>query len=122
MPNTSRIGPLLASENIKRDYKSDFKEDVRIDWKVDFPIAADAAFTADVLTGVAPLSVAFTSQTTGTMDTYAWDFGDGTDVDTTAAPTHVYAVEGTYTVVLTVAGKGGTNVETKVDYIDVVVA
>lgn len=38
-------------------------------------------------------------------DTYNWDFGDGSSNNgTTAAPSHVYARAGTYTVTLTVSG------------------
>jgi PKD repeat protein len=59
------------------------------------------------------LSVAFdgsaSSDTDGTIASYAWDFGDGSPVDTTtgATPTHPYAAAGTYTVTLAVTDNGG---------------
>lgn len=42
----------------------------------------------------------------GTIQSYAWDFGDGTS-GTGAAPTHTYASAGTFTVSLTVTDDSG---------------
>jgi PKD repeat protein len=39
--------------------------------------------------------------------TYSWDFGDGTDPSSSAAPVHVYADNGTYDVCLTVTDPEG---------------
>src|SRR4051812_35250887 len=45
--------------------------------------------------GAAPLSVAFSSAGTfdpeGTALTYSWNFGDGSPLDTSTSPTHIYA-------------------------------
>jgi len=54
----------------------------------------------------------------GTIDSYEWDFGD-TGTGSEQEPTHVYTDPGTYTVSLTVVGPGGTDTETKTDYISV---
>ncbi|MCU0513924.1 MAG: PKD domain-containing protein, partial [Anaerolineae bacterium] len=70
-----------------------------------------ASFTVDVSSGTAPLAVAFTNTSTGTIDSLAWDFnGDGT-ADATAGNTQsfTYSAEGTYTVSLTVTNAGGSN-------------
>jgi PKD repeat protein len=56
-----------------------------------------------------PLTVQFTSQSTGEITNYTWDFGDGTPNSNEQNPTHTYARPGTYTVTLTVAGPGGQN-------------
>ncbi|RYY64302.1 MAG: PKD domain-containing protein, partial [Chitinophagaceae bacterium] len=48
-----------------------------------------------------PFTVNFTNQSTGTGNTYAWDFGDG-GTSTQASPSHTYTTAGTYTVTLTV--------------------
>ena len=83
------------------------------------PVAAPTAnFTATPVSGTAPLTVNFTSTSSGTIDTYAWDFGDGT-TSTVANPSKVYSVPGTYTVVLTVTGPGGSNTITKGNVITV---
>ena len=75
-----------------------------------------AAFTADVTSGGAPLKVAFTSQSSGPIDSRLWDFGDGT---TSSYGTHIYKTPGVYTVSLTLTGPGGTNTETKTNYVSI---
>jgi PKD repeat protein len=83
------------------------------------PTAAPAAnFTANTTSGAAPLSVAFTSTSTGSITGYSWNFGDGT-ASTSANPTHAYSAAGTYNVTLTVSGPGGTTTVTKTGFITV---
>lgn len=50
--------------------------------------------------GVAPLSVTFTDESSGSPDTWLWDFGDG-NTSSLQHPTHNYAVAGVYDVCLT---------------------
>jgi PKD repeat protein len=47
------------------------------------------------------------SNTTANAATYLWDFGDG-NTSTAASPVHTYAIDGTYTVVLTATNNCGT--------------
>ena len=83
------------------------------------PVAAPTAnFTATPVSGTAPLTVNFTSTSSGTIDTYTWDFGDGT-TSTVPNPSKVYSTPGTYSVVLTVTGPGGSNTITKGNVITV---
>ncbi len=82
------------------------------------PGAPTANFTASPTSGCAPLTVNFTDQSTGDITSWSWDFGDGT-TSTEQNPTHTYNSAGTYTVSLTVTGPGGSDTETKVDYITV---
>ncbi|MHB8972525.1 MAG: PKD domain-containing protein [Pirellulaceae bacterium] len=49
----------------------------------------------------------YTDSGTLAEHTIQWDFGDGTNVDGTLTPTHVYADNGTYSVKLTVTDGGG---------------
>ncbi len=79
-----------------------------------------AKFQALPLAGPAPLDVQFLSTSIGLIDTYQWDFGDSSTSDE-RDPQHEYASPGTYTVSLTVFGPGGSDTETKVDFVQVTV-
>ncbi|MFT5461990.1 MAG: PKD repeat protein [Planctomycetota bacterium] len=92
-----------------------------VETKVDYilattPPAPVADFSADVTVGSVPLSVQFSDLTTGQVDTWGWDFGDGGS-STLANPTYIFATIGTYTVTLSSTGLGGSDIETKVAYI-----
>jgi PKD repeat protein len=75
-----------------------------------------ADFSADPITGEAPLQVNFSNLTSGEVDQYDWDFGDG-GVSQDENPLHTYVSAGNYTVSLKASGPGGVDQETKVDYI-----
>jgi PKD repeat protein len=79
-------------------------------------LAPVAGFTGAPTCGVAPLVVAFTDTSTGTITSRAWDFGDG-HTSTNEHPVNTYANAGTYTVSLTAVGPGGTNFLARADYI-----
>ncbi len=88
------------------------------------PAAAFGASATDVVAGQD--IVTFTDNSTGDIDSWAWDFGDNTTVTWSAAtrPTggtvsHTYTDGGTYTVSLTVTNAAGSDVETKTGYITV---
>ena len=80
--------------------------------------APTADFSANQTTGSAPLTVGFSDQSSGSVNTWAWSFGDG-GVSSTASPSHTYTNAGTYSVSLTVTGPGGSNTTTKTNYITV---
>ena len=77
-------------------------------------------FQADVVTGLAPLTVNFT-ELANNETSYQWDFdNDGTTDDTSPNPSFTFTSEGTYTVSLTVSDAGGSmETETKDAYITV---
>jgi PKD repeat protein len=83
---------------------------------VSAPAAPVAQFTGSPTSGTAPLTANFTNTSTGTISSYAWTFGDG-GTSTAANPSHVYAAAGTYTVALTVTGPGGTDTQTRSNYV-----
>ncbi len=84
-----------------------------------------AEFSASVVTGSPPLTVAFKdvseiSSPTGDIITgWFWDFGDG-KTSTSRSPAHVYSQAGIYTVALTVtSGLGAQDTEVKTGVIRV---
>ncbi|MBD3376443.1 DUF4038 domain-containing protein [candidate division KSB1 bacterium] len=79
----------------------------------------DPDFTADPLSGIAPLRVEFTDQTIGKVETWAWDFGDGSPNGNDTHPAHSYQDPGDYTVTLTVTGPAGSESISKQHYIHV---
>ncbi len=77
-----------------------------------------ACFEPSRSTGTAPLAVTFESKcSTGAVDTYSWDFGDGETSDV-RKPAHTFENAGTYSVTLEVSDDKN-NVNT---YSDVIVA
>ncbi len=52
--------------------------------------------------GCAPLTVNFANHTLNGLS-FRWDYGDGSVIDTTFSPTHIFTASGVYTVTLTAA-------------------
>ncbi|MBC8471119.1 MAG: PKD domain-containing protein [Planctomycetes bacterium] len=77
-----------------------------------------ANFTGTPRSGNSPLVVQFTGTSTGNITSRLWNFGDGT-TSTERNPIHTYRFRNTsdFTVSLTVTGLGGTDTETKTNYI-----
>jgi PKD repeat protein len=82
--------------------------------------SATADFTANGATGLCPLDVQFTDQSTGDVAEWLWDFGDGA-TSTEQNPIHTYTSAGVYTVSLTVTDslRTGGDTRTRADYIAV---
>jgi DNA-binding beta-propeller fold protein YncE len=81
------------------------------------PMPVVAYFSASPKSGSAPLRVSFSDNSIGATS-WSWDFGDGS-TSTVQNPSHAYQELGSYTVSLTVSGAGGSDTETKTDYINV---
>jgi PKD repeat protein len=77
-----------------------------------------ADFSGTPLTGGSPLTVNFTDTSTHGPTGWSWTFGD-TGTSTTQDPSHQYTKPGRYTVALTASNIGGSDGETKTDYITV---
>jgi subtilisin family serine protease len=77
-----------------------------------------AEFGGTPTTGCPGMSVNFTDQSTGTVTSWSWDFGDGGS-STLQNPSHVYAAPGTYAVSLTANGPACNDTETKSGYLTV---
>ena len=77
-----------------------------------------AEFTADKTTIFEGQSVQFSDTSVNNPTSWSWDFGDGGN-STDQNPSHTYIPPGTYTVTLTATNAAGSDTETKVDYITV---
>lgn len=83
------------------------------------PVPPTAGFSGTPRSGVVPLSVQFTDQSTaGTyaINSRSWSFGDGA-TSTAQNPSHTYAAAGSYDVTLTVTTEAGTDSDTKPAYV-----
>jgi C1A family cysteine protease/PKD repeat protein len=82
-----------------------------------------ATFTANLTSGKAPLSVQFTSTTTGNPTDYYWIFEPSTSSDWNShqavTARHTFTKPGKYTVSLMVTNGAGSNTVTKTNYITV---
>lgn len=101
-------------------YFSDLYQDVDYQTPIDpganvlrIRFAGEAAFSADVTEGPAPLTVHFTDEATVPSPTeYLWVFGDGA-TSTEHNPTHVYTREGVFSVRRRVTGAAGAVIHQK---------
>lgn len=94
----------VKAVNADRSLASDFSNEV----SATIPVAAPmAAFTSSLTSGVAPLSVSFQDQSTGSIDSRQWAFGTG-DTSTHSAPSYTFTQPGQYQVSLTITGPGGS--------------
>jgi PKD repeat protein len=67
-----------------------------------------ASFDVSTVSGPAPLNVIFTNRSSGNINRYAWDFGDGR-TSTQTSPTYTFNAVGTYNVILEAFGEGGSS-------------
>ena len=85
------------------------------------PGGLNADFTADPLTGLAPLQVQFTDASSGNITIWEWDFDNDGIIDSYIQnPIHTYSETGVYTVSLTVGDGVNEDTEIKEDYIIVI--
>ncbi len=82
------------------------------------PIPPVAAFSANQTSGVVPLAVLFTDNSTNIPASWNWSFGDG-NYSTARNPVHTYLVNGTFTVSLNATNSAGSNTATRPNYITV---
>jgi hypothetical protein len=84
-------------------------------------VAPVAQFSAAPTSGLTPLSVAFTDQSSNGPTNWQWDFGDG-GISTEQHPVHVYKTPGAFTVTLVATNASGSDTLTKPDYITAIEA
>jgi PKD repeat protein len=83
------------------------------------PGAPTATFSADVVSGTAPLTVTFTAVTSGTVEHWLWSFGDGDTAFTGPVVSHTYVTSDTFDVSLTVSNTHGSFIVSNPAYITV---
>lgn len=84
---------------------------------VNSPAVLQAQFTAKSRLGSERTVVQFSDQSRGAINSWAWDFGDGT-TSNEQNPVHVYTAMGrAYTVTLTVSSSEALASETETDYV-----
>ncbi|MGV8110124.1 PKD domain-containing protein [Methanospirillum sp.] len=66
-----------------------------------------AEFTTNNTSGDVPHKVSFTDESSGIINGWSWQFGDGAN-STEQNPTHIYTKPGTYDITLAVTGPDGT--------------
>jgi PKD repeat protein len=88
------------------------------DYILVLPLPPIVDFYGSPETGFQPLGVTFMDASTGLVDTRLWEFGDGS-TGSDQDPYHTYTGAGSYTVSLTAGNTGGSDSETKADYITV---
>jgi PKD repeat protein len=107
------------------DHKDDIRCSVEIVYEPfltaphpDTPVFPTANFSADTTIGLPPLTVIFTDESIGPIDSWEWDLGDGSTSDQ-QDPIHIYENLGRYTVSLNVSGPIASDTVVKTDYITV---
>jgi PKD repeat protein len=86
-----------------------------------------AAFTADVTSGAAPLTVQFIDHSAGDITKWQWEFDAASYYGLTSLvpnsteqnPSFTYSIPGEYSVKLTIKGPGGSDSMTRKAYIQV---
>jgi hypothetical protein len=107
---TTPLANFLGISSIEGDVGPDHFDAVTVSPQ---PIAD---FSATPISGLSPLTVSFTDATSGGVTSWLWSFGD-LMTSTDQNPVHIYMTSGTYTVSMTATGSGGSDIETKADYI-----
>jgi hypothetical protein len=74
-------------------------------------VALKADFAASPASGYLPLQVQFTDASTGVINSWLWNFGDGA-TSTEQSPSHTYTLAKSYKVSLTVTGPSGSSTST----------
>ncbi len=95
-------------------------EDYTVTFTTTVPVAPVADFSANATTVAEGAIVNFTDASTNIPTSWAWTFAGGNPASSTAQnPSVQYDVAGNYTVELTATNDGGSDTETKTNYITV---
>ncbi len=112
---TDELGNILSSNNdyttnLAGQYFATTASSIGCENTVSITVEQDntALPTANYLFETSALTFEFQDQSSGTINTYLWDFGDG-NTSSEPNPIHTYSMVGNYTVCLTVTNDCGAN-------------
>ena len=77
--------------------------------QLEMPTAGFSASTNHIR---GPVTIGFLDESTGSINSHLWNFGDGTATSTEASPFHLYTTAGTFTVTETVTNAAGSDTAT----------
>jgi len=80
-------------------------------------VAPVASFYGGPQVGAPPLTVFFTDVSTNTPTGWNWSMGDGTWINGTQNPTHIYSGSGFFTVSLIASNSAGSNTTTQNNFV-----
>jgi PGF-pre-PGF domain-containing protein len=83
------------------------------------PVPPVADFSANQTSGIVPLAVQFTDNSTNTPTAWNWSFGDG-NYSALQNPEYIFTQAGSYPITINVSNIAGYNSTTKVDYIVII--
>jgi len=120
VPSTAEPGNFTISGNVSAYSTSAVPVTGASGIVVTYP-PLEAGFSANPLSGTAPLTVQFTDLSTKNPDSWEWDFDGNGSIDSTERnPAWTYETPGTYTVTLIASNTTcGNDSETKTGYIKV---
>lgn len=78
--------------------------------KIDFQMAGVNAVASIAPNDTICLGTSVSFVNTSNAVNYLWDFGDGSAINTSTSPTHVYLTPGTYTIVFTAVDSSSCNI------------
>jgi len=117
---TQEYPALSGNHTVWLDYRNGYPDLYLYTFEPESFVTPVTNFTANMTSGVKPLTVEFTDLSTNGPGSWNWSFGDG-NFSTVQNPVHTYEFTGTFTVSLNATNAGGSNVSTRTNYIIVTV-
>jgi len=100
---SSLLLPLISnSQHVEKEKPGRSAINIRFLGEIKNEGGIEAAFSADIRSGFPPLTVSFTDQSSGEIESWNWSFGDG-QTSEEQNPGHTYLEPGYFTVILTVS-------------------
>ncbi|MCE3297352.1 MAG: hypothetical protein K0R65_3066 [Crocinitomicaceae bacterium] len=114
---TGNNNVIIAFKNLSGNGNNIYIDNINVTGVLNPPAAEFSASATSICAGD---QVTFTNNTTGVTGTYAWTLNGGTpSTSTSASPVVTFNTPGTYAISLAATNSGGTDTETKTNYITV---